>query len=66
MGVIIVTVKCLRGADLIASYEFGYGITIGPSSPPTDECLMDGAKTNLTNEGIAFPPYEGVTFKILR
>ncbi len=31
---------------------------------PPYEKLIGDAKTNLTNEGLAFPPYDGITFRV--
>jgi hypothetical protein len=59
-----VFVNCLRDGQVIASYQFAYGETQGPSQPPNHQRLIAEAKTNLTTQGIAFPPYAGVEFKV--
>jgi hypothetical protein len=63
---VTVIVKCRRGKELIASYPLSYARTIGPSSPPPTETFVAEAKSNLTTEGLAFPPYEGIKFEVVR
>jgi hypothetical protein len=55
-----VFVDCVRDGQVIASYDFGYGETLGPSAPPSHQALVAGAKENLTSLGVAFPPYTGI------
>ena len=66
MAVTPVFVDCHRDDKIIATYELGEvsGLLHGPK-PDASE-LIAHAQTNLTNERIAFPPYEGVTFTIRR
>lgn len=59
-----VFVECVRDGQVIASYSFGYAETLGPSMPPSHQSLIAEAKTNLTNQAIAYPPYAGIEFKI--
>jgi hypothetical protein len=59
-----VRVDCVRDGQVIASYDFGYGETLGPSVPPSHQALVAGAKENLTSLGVAFPPYAGIEFKV--
>lgn len=59
-------VHCYKGDALLRSYDFGVGIPLDASALelPTREALETEAKTNLTNERLAYPPYEGIKFKI--
>jgi len=59
-----VFVDCVRDGRVIASYDFAYGETIGPSQPPGHQQFVAGAKENLTSLGVAFPPYAGIEFKV--
>jgi hypothetical protein len=59
-----VFVDCVRDEQVIASYPFGYGETLGPSIPPSRQSLIAEAKTNLTNQAIAYPLYTGIEFKV--
>jgi len=63
-GVKKIWVHCKRDGQVIASYDFGLAESLGPSSPPERSALILEAKTNLTNQGIAFPPYDGITFDV--
>jgi hypothetical protein len=65
-GVVPVIVNCRRDGKLIASYPMGYGETAGPSAPPSHESFINEAKTALTNDGLARPPYTGIQFEIVR
>jgi len=58
-----VTVRCIQGGVLLATYEFGYETPIGPAAPPDRAELQAEAQSNLTTEGKAFPPYDGITFE---
>jgi hypothetical protein len=59
-----VFVDCMRDGRVIASYAFGYGETAGPSMPPSHQSLITEAKTNLTDQAIAYPPYAGIEFNV--
>jgi len=59
-----VFVDCVRNGQVLAFYQFGYGETLAPTARPEHQSLMAQAKTNLTNERIAFPPYTGIEFKV--
>jgi len=59
-------VDCRRGAEILATYEFAW-------QPPLDaraataleqDELIKQAKTNLTDERRAFPPYDGIAFDV--
>lgn len=57
-------VYCLRDSKVIASYLLSWARAVGPSSPPPVEKLVEEAKVNLSNEGLASPPFEEITFEI--
>jgi hypothetical protein len=59
-------VDCLRSGEVIASYPLSYGITLGPSSPPSSGALIEESKTNLINQRIVKPPFDfaEIEFKI--
>ena len=57
-------VDCIRDGNIIASYKFGYGNTVGPSALPAQHGLIDDAKSNLVLMGVAEPPFTGITFKV--
>jgi hypothetical protein len=58
-------VYCLRDGKVIGGpYLLSYARTLGPTSPPPPERLIAEAKANLSSEGLALPPFEGVTFEI--
>jgi hypothetical protein len=57
-------VDCFRAGEFVVSYDFGIPQPIMPGLPPDVDQLIDEAKTNLSNDRLAFPPYEGITFKI--
>jgi hypothetical protein len=58
-------VYCLRDGKVIGGpYLLSYARTLGPSSPPPSERLIEDAKTNLSSEGLASPPFDGITFEI--
>ncbi len=64
MGVKTVMVECFRDAKVLKSYDFGYGETIGPSAPPEREGVIAEAKFNLVSQGLAKPPFAGITFNV--
>jgi hypothetical protein len=57
-------VACKRDGKYIASYEFGYGSALMASPTPPGEKLIADAKNNLSSEGKARPPYDGITFEV--
>jgi hypothetical protein len=62
----IVWVHCYREGSLLRSYDFGIPVPADPRAlmlPSRDE-LEAQAKTHLTTERLAFPPYEGIRFEI--
>ena len=61
-----VWVHCYQGTTLLRSYDFGVPVPADPRAfrLPTKEHLEAEAKTNLTTERLAFPPYTGITFRI--
>ena len=59
-----VIVTCFRDGREIAEYQLGLPETIGLSAPPDRNELIAQAKSNLTTERKAGPPYEGIEFKV--
>ena len=59
-----IKVICRRDGDVIAEYFFGYAQAIEPGPLPERNELIGEAKVNLTNERIARPPYDNVTFDV--
>jgi hypothetical protein len=58
-------VYCLRDGEVIGGpYRVSYARTLGPTSPPLSERIIAEAKANLSSEGRASPPFEGITFEI--
>jgi hypothetical protein len=59
-------VHCHKSGTLLRSYDYGKPEALNDAAhkPPTRESLEDAAKNDLTNEGLAAPPYTGITFKI--
>jgi hypothetical protein len=62
----LVYVKCWRGGQLLATYEFGVpGSAAAPPILPDTATLTAEAQTNLANERLAFPPYDGIRFEVV-
>ncbi len=60
-------VDCKRRGELLATYELSQAETVaGPPPQPTREALEREAKENLAQQGLAFPPFDGITFHIRR
>jgi hypothetical protein len=59
-------VHCYREGVHLKSYDLGVGETLNDAAvrQPTTQELEGHAKNNLTNEGLAFPPYAGISFVI--
>jgi hypothetical protein len=67
MSVRKIFVDCLKNGSSIATYEFGFAETLellDKTPPPDNSELIEESKNNLTLERKAFPPYEGVEFRI--
>jgi hypothetical protein len=61
----MVHVKCWRGGQLLADYEFLVpGSAASPPIPDRDMLIAE-AQSNLTNERLAGPPYDGIRFEIV-
>ena len=66
-GLVKYIVDCRRGPEVIASYELPQAETLaGPPPQPVREALEKDAKENLSLQGLAHPPFDGVTFHIRR
>jgi hypothetical protein len=60
-----VSVECWRGGKLLASYSMEYVVTLGaPATTPTESFISE-AKTNLSNERLAQPPFDDIQFKLV-
>ncbi len=61
-----IRVHCYQKGTHIMLYEFGVEEPLNAAAvaPPTTQSLESEAKSNLTTEGLAFPPYADITFKI--
>ena len=59
-------VECYDGLGKLVhrSESRTFDALAAPASYPPNEVLINEAKTELTNERIAFPPYEGFKFRI--
>jgi hypothetical protein len=61
-----VYVKCWRGSQLLATYEFGVPASqAAPPILPDRDTLIAAAQTDLTNDRLAGPPYDGIRFQIV-
>jgi hypothetical protein len=57
-------VECWRDAKLLVAYPFTvFASLTAPAVAAPDELIAE-AKANLTKDGIALPPYEGIEFKV--
>jgi hypothetical protein len=56
-------VKCLKDGEELITYDFGYADNFGVAKP-THESLVNEAKSQLTTDRLAFPPYDDVTFRV--
>jgi hypothetical protein len=59
-------VDCTRDGALIWTYDFLVPGAIGPNTPPSDEDLIKQAKENLSSQGLAAPPFDGIKFRVRR
>lgn len=66
MAVRPIFIDCFRDGMLLKTYEYGEPIGSIPGKPQSDEKLKEEAKNDLTNDGLAFPPYDGIRFAIRR
>ncbi len=57
-------VDCWGGGKIIATYDFGLPQAILPGKSPDNAELIEEARSQLTNDRLAFPPYDGITFKV--
>ena len=59
-------VDCLRDGKLIRASDFLCPASLAATASSDGEKLILEAKGNLTTEGLAIPPYEGIKFKVRR
>jgi hypothetical protein len=57
-------VHCRRDGESIRIYEFGLSDTLGLTVHPSEKELIDQAKSNLTTERLAFPPWADIEFEV--
>jgi hypothetical protein len=62
----LVDVVCKHNGEVIATYEFGFSVSSEASSSFDfdREALIREAKSNLSSEKLAEPPFDGITFEI--
>jgi hypothetical protein len=67
-NLIQVRVHCYRGQTRLASYDLPVPVPMDPTRAkwPSTESFVNEAKNNLTMQGLAQPPYTGITFDIER
>jgi hypothetical protein len=64
-GETTIYVDCLRHGKIFKTFGYGYPASAaGPSAPPDKETLELQAKNDLSNLGLAWPPYEGIEFPV--
>ncbi len=59
-------VDCLRDGVVIKTLELGEPIGMLPGTLPDQKALEAQAQEALTNDRVAFPPYEGITYRVRR
>ncbi len=61
-------VHCYKGGTLLRSYDFSVPATLNDAGVQlsASASLEAQAKTNLTNEHLAWPPYAEISFNIER
>lgn len=64
MSVAKIHVDCLLNGELLKSYELDAPPDEAPGIPASSKGLEAEAMTSLTNDGIAYPPYDGITIKV--
>jgi len=57
-------VDCRRNGQSIRTYDFGLPESLGLTVPPSRQTVIDQAKSNLTTEGLAFPPWADIEFEV--
>ena len=57
---------CLRGDSLLKTYDILIPANLERPAPPADEEFYPYAKAYLLADGLAAPPFDGVTFKVRR
>jgi hypothetical protein len=59
-----IVVDCRRNGGSIRVYDFGLPESLGLTTPPSKQELIDQAKSNLTIERLAFPPWADIEFEV--
>jgi hypothetical protein len=57
-------VDCRRNGQSIRTYDFGLPESSGLTALPSKQELIDVAKSNLTTERLAFPPWADIEFEV--
>jgi hypothetical protein len=66
-GDVTIFVDCMRDGELIRMYDFLCPASLaGPPVLPPDESSIEQAKTNLSNERLAGPPFAEMNFVVRR
>lgn len=60
-----VIVECRRDGKLIARYPLGVPDSLVLAAYIDRQKLIEEVKHNLSNDRLAFPPYDGVTFDVM-
>jgi hypothetical protein len=62
----VVWVHCHRDGVLLKSYDFGWPESQNPAADvrPSRQSFENGARSNLSMQRLAFPPYDGITFEV--
>jgi hypothetical protein len=60
-----VYVKCWKGSQLLATYEFG--VPASAAAPPLFDAagMISEAKSQLTTDRLAFPPYDEIRCEVV-
>jgi hypothetical protein len=61
-----VYVDCLRDGKLVRTYVFLCPASLAAPALPDGERVVLEAKENLSTEGLAKPPFEGIKFTVRR
>jgi hypothetical protein len=59
-----IIVECWKDGELLVAYPFTVFASLTSTTVVAPDELIAEAKANLTKDGIALPPYEGIEFKV--
>jgi len=63
MSAVQVIVECWKNGKLLQAYPFTVPGSLAAPPTPIWSNLVEEAKGNLTADGLAIPPYDGITFR---